>query len=189
MNEGGFRRGLQRVRLLAELVPLAAFSVACGGTSMAEGPNDHGGGTAGSGATSGAGGDTAGSAGAATAGVGGGTGGSTGMGGAAGSGASAGMGGASAGMGGASGGMGLAGYAGNSAACHARPAQPCAGGPIELPKGCVAEALASVGTALPLATCQAMCEAMFVTFSCTISAVQQTTITIQCANGCPASRE
>ena len=182
MNEGGFRRGLQRVRLLAELVPLAAFSVACGGTSMAEGPNDHGGGTAGSGATSGAGGDTAGSAGAATAGVGGGTGGSTGMGGAAGSGASA-------GMGGASGGMGLAGYAGNSAACHARPAQPCAGGPIELPKGCVAEALASVGTALPLATCQAMCEAMFVTFSCTISAVQQSSIIVQCVTGCPAGQQ
>jgi hypothetical protein len=83
----------------------------------------------------------------------------------------------------------MAGSAGNSAVCHARPPQVCAGGPITLPKTCVAEALTSVGTSLPLATCQTMCEAMFITFSCAISAVQPTTITVQCVTGCPASHE
>jgi hypothetical protein len=30
---------------------------------------------------------------------------------------------------------------------------------------------------------------MFITFSCTISAVQQSSITVQCATGCPAGQQ
>ena len=207
MNEVRFRRRLPSALLIANLVPLAALSVACGGSSAVEAPRDpaagghadHEAGAAGSAAASGHAGDAAGGvgSGAGTTGGSGAAGNSGGSGGVSGSGASAGRGGASGGSAGASGGSagdsggsaGMAGSAGNSAVCHARPPQICAGGPITLPKTCVADALASVGTSLPLATCGTMCEAMFVTFSCAISAVQPTTITVQCVTGCPASQQ
>lgn len=126
--------------------------------------------------------------------VGGGTaGGSSGQ---AGGGASAGQGGggaAGAGQGGSGGGSGEGGsaglgQAGGSPVCRARPPQPCTGGPITLAKTCVPEALATAGTSLPLDRCQALCEAAFKTFSCSVSAVDQTSITVQCATGCPTTQ-
>jgi len=202
MAEVRSRRLLQRALRISQLAPWAAFVVACGGTSLVEAPVDqgasaaggrkeHAAGAGGSAAASGAVGDTAGSSGAGAAGASGSAGkGSAGAGGSGGSGASAGSGGTSDGSGGDSGsaGMGLAGSSGNSAVCHANPPQVCAGGAITLPKTCVPEASASVGTSLPIATCRTMCESMF-TFSCTVSAVQQTSITVQCTTGCPAAHE
>ena len=197
MDEIRFRRRLPSALLIANLVPLAALGVACGGSSTADAPRDtasggqadHGGGAAGSAAASGRVGDVAGSAGAGTAGGNGGAGNSGGSAGVSGGGASAGSGGVSGGVGGgSSGAAGMAGSSGNSAVCHARPPQVCAGGPITLPKTCVAEAVAQAGSSLPTATCQAMCESMFA-FSCAISDVQQTTITVQCVTGCPASKQ
>ncbi|HEX2674516.1 MAG TPA: hypothetical protein VHM25_26755 [Polyangiaceae bacterium] len=183
-------RGLHHARQIAGLLPLAAFCAACGGSSTVDSPNDKGvveaggqanpgGGAGGSGAASG----FAGSGGTTSAGA------SGEAGGGAGSAASGGMAGGSGGMAGESGGggMGLAGSAGNSAVCHAQPPQPCGGGTITLARSCVTDAMAAVGTSLPLQTCRTMCETMF-TFSCTVSAVQQTSITVQCSTGCPASQ-
>ena len=184
------------------------FTAACGGSSALESPNDKGISEAGGYANPGGGGSGAGGSGAASgfAGSGGaaaagasgaaGSGGAGAAGGAGGSGASAGSGGSSGGSGGSnagsggdsgSGGMGLAGSAGNSSVCRAQPPQPCGGGAITLSRTCVTEAMATVGTSLPLQTCQSMCETMF-TFACTVSAVQQASITVQCTTGCPASQ-
>src|SRR6478736_2830294 len=79
---------------------------------------------------------------------------------------------------------GSAASGGHASVCHAAPPQFCAGGPITLPRSCVSDEMASVGTALSIATCQTMCQSMF-TFSCSVSAVEQTSITVQCVTGCP----
>jgi hypothetical protein len=204
-----FRRLLQRA-LLIFAHSLAVFGAACGGTSLSEAPSDtsasagarpepHGGGASGSAgaevggsaATSGGGGDAAGSAGSGNAGAGAGAGGtagaSAGAGGAGGSGASAGSGGAFGGSGGDSGSAGM-GLAGNAGVCHATPPVVCGGGPIALPRTCVAVGLALMGNPLPISTCRVMCESMF-TSSCAISAVHDTSITVMCMTGCPAGNE
>ena len=198
MNQVRFRRPLQSVLLISSWLPLAAFSVACGGTSAVDAPSDQGASAAGAqgdlqagagGAAAASGhGDSGGSVGHAGGGA---AGNGAGSGGTSGSGASAGVGGANAGAGGASAGsagMGLAGSSGNSGVCHAPPPQICAGGLITLPKTCVEEAMAVVGRSLPIASCRTMCESMF-TFSCSVSAVEQTSITVQCSTGCPASQQ
>jgi len=209
MNEVRSRGLLQRALRVSRLAPWAAFVVACGGTSLVEAPADqgasaaggqenHAAGAGGSAAASGAVGDAAGrasagagaTAGAGAAGASGAAGNSSaGAGGGGGSGANGGAGGSSAGSGGDSGsaGMGFAGSSGNSGVCHARPAQPCLGGAITLPRSCVTEAMASAGTALPDATCRTMCEAIYA--SCKVSSVQQTSITVQCMTGCPTAQK
>ena len=188
-NEIRFQRLLRRGLLLSRLLPWATFSIACGGSSIDEpgrdkgnhdagGQANHGGDAAGGSAAIGGHADFAGNGGA-HAGSGGSAGASGGTGGVAGSGASAGSGGNSGGAG-----MGVAGSGGHASVCHAAPPQVCAGGPITLPRSCVSDEMASVGTALSIATCQTMCQSMF-TFSCSVSAVEQTSITVQCVTGCP----
>ena len=176
---------------------LATFGPACGGNSISEGTRsaaESGGsdsleGVAGSSAgqaQAGAGGIAAGgSAGNGTAGSNAGQGGGGASAGQGGGGASAGQGGS--GGGGDGGNAGL-GQGGGSPVCRARPPQVCAGGPITLAKTCVPEALATVGSSLPLDRCQALCIADFMTFSCSVAAVDQTTITVQCLTGCPATQ-
>lgn len=188
---------VHRVQQFSHLLLLAAFGVACGGTSLSEGPNDkdlsssggHGDHSAGAGGTGAVGGhvdNLAGSGNAAGAGIT--TAGSGGIGGesagAAGTGASAGSIGGAGGNGGTAG-MGQAGSSGGSSVCHATPAQPCGGGPITLARSCVSEEMASVGTSLPAATCRVMCESIIA--YCSISAVAQTTVTVQCNTGCPTA--
>lgn len=187
-------------RLLFGALPLAAV-IACGGASTLDTSNDkggpgggghgnHEGGAGGSAASSGHEGNLAGSGGA-RAGSGG-----TGGDGMAGNGASAGSAGESGGNGGNGGsggsggsaGMGVAGSGGSTAICHAFPPTPCGGGAITLSRSCVTDAMATVGTSLPLSTCRTMCETMF-TFQCSVSAVQDATITVQCSTGCPVGNQ
>lgn len=191
-------------RLLFGVLPFAAV-IACGGASAIDNSNDQGGpeggghgnhegGASGSAASSGHEGNLAGSGGA-RAGSGG-----TGGDGMAGNGASAGSAGDSGGRGGNGGsgnggsgnggtaGMGVAGSGGNSAVCHAPPPSPCGGGAITLSRSCVTDAMATVGTSLPLSTCRTMCETMF-TFQCSVSAVQDATITVLCNTGCPVGNQ
>lgn len=189
-----------RVQQFSHLLLLAAFGVACGGTSLSEVPNDkdlsstggrdnHSAGAGGNGAVAGHIDNIAGSGGAAGAGIttagSGGTGGESA--GAAGMGASAGSIGGAGGDGGNAGtaGVGQAGSSGGSSVCHATPAQPCGGGPITLARSCVSDEMASVGTSLPAATCRVMCESIIA--YCSISAVAQTTVTVQCNTGCPTA--
>jgi hypothetical protein len=191
---------VRRAQQFLPLLFLAAFGAACGGSSSNEGTNDKAGasnggqvghvaGAGGSAASSGGVGEVAGSAGSSTGGTGGTGGGSAGAGAVAGMGASAGSIGGAGGSGGDSGsaGTGQAGSAGNTAVCHATPPQPCGGGVITLPRSCVTEAMAAVGTTLSNATCRAMCETMF-TDVCSISAVAQSTITVLCNTRCPVQQ-
>lgn len=189
---------VNRMQQFSHLLLVAGFAAACGGTSQSEAPNDkgvsstggqdnHAAGAGGSSATSGHIDNIAGSAssaGTTTAGSGGMAGESAG---AAGTGASAGSNGGAGGIGGSGGtaGMGQAGSSGGTSVCHARPAQPCAGGPITLARSCVSEEMASVGTSLPAATCRIMCESAIA--YCMVSAVEQTTVTVQCNTGCPTA--
>lgn len=177
---------------------MTAFAAACGGSSTSHGTSEttqtgggdtaEGGGAEGL-AHAGSGGTVAGSShGGST------TGGSAGHGGGAGagqggSGAGAGQGGdgGGAGQGGAGEGGG-GGVGGDPPVCGATPPVFCGGGPITVAKACVPEALAKQGTMLPLSTCGTLCKGGFITFSCSVSAVDQTTITVQCATGCPATQ-
>jgi len=198
MNEVLFGGRLRGVQLLSRLLPLAALSIACGGASTVDAPRDQetsaAGGQADQQAGAGGAAATGGHAGSDGRGGTAGRSGAAGSGGMGGSGASAGLGGAGAGAGGAgaggsnggSAGMGLAGSSGSSGVCHAPPPLICGGGPITLPKTCVSQDLASVGTSLPLGTCRTMCESMF-TFSCSVFAVQGPSLTVQCSTGCPGS--
>jgi len=188
VNEHQLRRLLRRMILLSAPLPLAMWGAACGGSSMVNSGDAAGaggresGGSAGALPHAGAGGASAAGAGGATAGAGGASAGAGGASAGAG-GASAGAGGASAGAGGDSAGMGGAGP--ND--CKGTTQLGCAPGTAIVAKPCVDASMASVGVMLPNETCKLICNAPYV-FSCSISAVDATSISVLCNPGCAVGR-
>jgi len=191
MNEQQLGRLLRRMVVLSAPLPLALLGAACGGSSMVD-PGGEAGASAGGkdngsagaspngGAGEGGAGAGAGGAGASGAGAGG-----AGTGGSGAGGASAGMGGVGAVAGGGSAGMGAGG---DTSGCKSAPLLGCSGGEVVVPNSCVAAAAAQPGTVLPLDTCQAICNAMFVVVGCSLSSSDGTSATVQCMTGCPAGR-
>jgi hypothetical protein len=186
MNERQLQRLLQRLLALSAPLPLALLGSACGGSASMDT-----GGEAGSGASAGM--ATGGVAGAVSAGAGGAGAGFAGTGN---GGASAGTGGASAGTGGANAGAGgaLAGAGGANAGaggvgggCKSAMITFCNGSDNVVPKACVDASMSSVGSALPMTTCAAICNTMFGS-TCSVSAVDSTSVTVHCIAFCPAGR-
>jgi hypothetical protein len=161
--------------LLSVPVPLAAVGTAGGGSALIE-PGADGGASAtagqgGSGASSG----TVGKGGSGTGGsyAGGGAGGSYAGGGAGGSYAGGGAGGSYAGAGGGS--------------CRNPNPLGCSTETFAIPKSCIDPSLANVGTPLPAATCNEICNASYV-FNCSVQTVAASSVTVQCNSGCAVGR-
>jgi hypothetical protein len=190
MNERQLGRLLKRILLLTAPLPAAWLASACGGTTMSE----PGGGGEATTAGSGTGGSAGGSSGGGASKGGMSAGGAHSPGGSA-SGAS--MGGASMGgasMGGASmGGASMGGAAGatlggsgGADACHGPIPVGCISTVAMVPRGCV-PAAATPGTQLTFDTCNMICGSVPLV-SCSLAAVTDTTVSVNCSAGCAVGR-
>ncbi len=191
MNERELRRILKRLVMLAAPLPLAIVGAACGGSAMETDSNDSGGANTGGGASNG------GAAGSAAAGET--SGGSVGVAGSTAGGSSAGggvdVGGSSAGtfgvagstVGGSSGASGSSG-AGGSSACMGNAMPTCGTGPATVPIACVDAQMEKVGTALPGATCAEICGLHGSVLSCSVTAVDVASVTVNCMFVCFTGR-
>jgi hypothetical protein len=165
VNEQQLRRLFRRFVVLSAPLPLAVLGAACGGSSIGGEILEEG--SSGSGGSGGGvheAGTTSGGANAGTGTVAGGSGG-----------ASAGAGGSSAGTGGA------------PLDCKASPEMgACTPIISTLPRPCLPEAQAVVGTPLPAESCRAFCNESFA--PCSVSAVEPTTVSVMCRPGCAIGR-
>ena len=190
MNERHLRRLIRRLVMLSAPLPLAIGGAACGGSAAADASGSAGAATAGGSSSGGAagslatGGSSVGGASVGGSSVGGSSVGGSSVGGSAGSGL--GGGGASAGGAGA-GGSGTAG-AGGANACSGNLVGVCAGGIVTVPRTCVAAGMDVMGTNLPSATCMEICGARGSALACSVTAVDTSSVTVNCFVGCATGR-
>ncbi len=183
MNEHQLGRLLRRLVLLSAPLPLAVFGAACGGASTVDwdgsgGTTAQGGKDTGGAGTSHAGGGSGGSS--AGAGAGGsvvvGTGGGITLAGAGGA--------VTAGAGGS---VTTAGAGGGPNKCQGNPQVNCAPAQVPVPRSCISEADATLNMPLPIDTCKMICGTTFGP-SCSVAALDATTVTVQCQPGCAVGR-
>jgi hypothetical protein len=170
VNEHQLRRLLRRLVLLSAPLPLAVLGAACGGSTIEQ---------EGGGGTTAAGGKDTGSAGQSHAGTGN-------------AGADAGGNTSTAGAGGnvtTGGTFTIAGAGGTgSNLCRAKLDGQGTCAPVQntVPHSCVGAEIPAVNTALPTATCRQLCPMS--SFGCSVAAVTDSTVTVQCQPGCAVGR-
>jgi len=182
MNERELRRILKRLVVLTAPLPLAIVGAACGGSAMEA---DSNGGSASNGGAVGS--ATAGETNGGSVGVAGSTVGGSSMGGS--SAGAVGGGGSSAGTSGAAGStIGGSSGAGGSTACVGNVVPTCGTATATVPIACVDAQMDKVGTALPDATCAEICGPQGPTPTCSVGAVDATSVTVNCMFRCFTGR-
>jgi hypothetical protein len=168
MNERHLRRLLNRIVALSAPLPFAIIGVACGGAATID--------SAGVGGSAAAGGKNT-DGGAASAASGGSHAGGGEVGGSSSGGYGAG--GSFAGYGGSD-----TSGAGGDSACAPPSTIVCGSGSVTVPRTCIDSAMAIPGTALPSATCMQICRG----FSCSVGAVNASSVTLDCVVLCGTGR-
>jgi len=64
----------------------------------------------------------------------------------------------------------------------------CSGGPVTVPRTCVAAAMETVGTSLPSETCMAICGPHGSALTCSVTAIDASSVTVNCFVGCATGR-